>query len=1399
MPFLPKKLVEILDRFHWRMVRERRGSVLILVVVLVVLLALLGTATLSTTRGDRYTVVKNSENTQVDLMVEGAIQMAVSAINGGVYGDQKVNGSAVGSSVYRPAGEYQNGSVGLTSSYANFDGYYLAQISAGSIAHDGWLSPRTPRILSGDNNLVSASANVSIMDWPCIGILPGVDHFDSPYSVYYRSTADPNNYTIDPTIPTTYTDRVTLNKTTRMTPNFFTLVGTSTAIPAWTFPYSATGSNATQRFVVAGDADGDGIADSGFIKISPGDIDGITYYAAIRIIDNNSAINVNTAGSRTSDYDPDGLTKKDTLGTDLSGPTTGENNLGTFRSHVGLRELMIDPDNEFAAISAYRGVNPSGQMVDDQQNMRSEAFVSLGDALEHQVASRMLNPGYASTANKFKTFSATDASSLAGRFTIRSLDVIPSLLEQVVNQRSVKAVQSDSFYEGAPNFPLSTNLSPVKNRSKYDASQIDAWYDDNFDFERVSANTTAVILGHGGASPLRFKMDRAFNGSPIPIRAITTTYNPVSNEISPRTSSPGNATMPVPAGMKPYRPNSTVTTGLPAKTNINTAPFEELWRAFWSVMTENGTQSGTPFTGEDDPANLTSNLWIYTGMDFDDTPTVLNGEITASQHFKGKDSHPQRMFRSSFRDPRPTSTPMYFSSREMMRLRSAMAAVQTLQLRDPTADIYKDVPFDLIEGPPSAPTKTTSIAIRIFGAKPQPFINEIFAWTDIATANTQGPGGGQPNTVPYVAIELYNPYNVDVVLDSSYRIATIDRSTAMYVYTPGTPTTLTTLYTFNTPVTIPANGYLVIDNSQEMNYIPPSAGQAWDPGAPPTGAQHISVNGLAGVLDKEMIIVRDPATGPTGPANQIRPIDSYDFTNLRQSNPLAYAWHYARHNQTDNRWGCVYPGRYIGSKSDIGHPRHQGTDWAFWDTTQQNVDPWPNTPPDPFEPTLGEANDKDGTHQGTLPAALPIPLGGLEFPNPLVGGTAKYPYGGFMRNGDIMSVPFIAACNICDLNTTPGTPILVDLNSISMDSAFAEDTDVTDDFPKYATTVDPPVTDVALPREQVGRFCPLIVGGASAADPPVIDDLDLTGAYVQTDPTLPRWNYRWATRLFDYLTVQSPGTDTLPNVPNTTAGYTPNPAQVDNDGDGKKGIEDDATNSFYAGLASSVGLEDGVPVQGLININTASWKVLSAIPWVPAGNDNYKFVQEDAGRGWEFLPGQDGLDDNETIARAIVYWRDGDPSKDPGLLGDGPNPSIAPAHGPFRSLYDLYSIRFPCTERKSTDFSNVTYLFRKLQEDVSSVREPGNKDGDFTPYGTGDTDHSRFDFEEMNLILTKVSNLLTVRSDSFTVYIQVQGWRNVGTAKPTLYVERRTAFIQDRSGVTRVNKNLPAKVNMPTN
>jgi hypothetical protein len=168
--------------------------------------------------------------------------------------------------------------------------------------------------------------------------------------------------------------------------------------------------------------------------------------------------------------------------------------------------------------------------------------------------------------------------------------------------------------------------------------------------------------------------------------------------------------------------------------------------------------------------------------------------------------------------------------------------------------------------------------------------------------------------------------------------------------------------------------------------------------------------------------------------------------------------------------------------------------------------------------------------------------------------------------------------------------------------------------------------------------------------------------------------------------------------------------------------------------------ETVTPVHGLININTAPWPVLATLPMIP-----------------------ENLADNATLAQEICRWRDGDPSAGVG------------ANGPFKSVFDLYKV------------PQFTYAQAGLLAGLGDVEDGG---GDFTPQGAG-TDGVLHDHEENYLLANRISNMVTTRSDTFTCYVLVQGWRGAGTANPELVVQRRRAFVADRTGVTQGLREVP--------
>src|SRR5690606_35818203 len=114
------------------------------------------------------------------------------------------------------------------------------------------------------------------------------------------------------------------------------------------------------------------------------------------------------------------------------------------------------------------------------------------------------------------------------------------------------------------------------------------------------------------------------------------------------------------------------------------------------------------------------------------------------------------------------------------------------------------------------------------------------------------------------------------------------------------------------------------------------------------------------------------------------------------------------------------------------------------------------------------------------------------------GERGEYPFGGFARNGDILKVPFIGAYMVRDRAMPAGQ--FWELNSVVMDAALADDPD--------------------RDQQAVGRFAPHF--------DPTIDDPEHD-------------SYAWAADLLDYLTVQAPQDDYLPEADPATYMPTPQP------------------------------------------------------------------------------------------------------------------------------------------------------------------------------------------------------------------------------------------------------------------
>ncbi len=167
---------------------------------------------------------------------------------------------------------------------------------------------------------------------------------------------------------------------------------------------------------LAADADGDGIADSGLFPLPVGTINGVTYFAAVRIVDNNSAINANTALSRNYEFSSTyNTTNTSVASADIFDPLgTGVGGVhGYYRTNVGLMELLQSYNTggyanlspEMKALNEYRWGNTTQASLNpgtpdlvvvgnSSQTFNSYTFTYLNqcDAMENGLSRRLDNP-----------------------------------------------------------------------------------------------------------------------------------------------------------------------------------------------------------------------------------------------------------------------------------------------------------------------------------------------------------------------------------------------------------------------------------------------------------------------------------------------------------------------------------------------------------------------------------------------------------------------------------------------------------------------------------------------------------------------------------------------------------------------------------------------------------------------------------------------------------------------------------------------------------------------------------------------------------------------------------------------------------------------------------------------
>ena len=592
---------------------RRRGSVLVMVVALLVLLALVGTAYLTTTRVDRLASRQYDSAVRLDLLLKGWLNTVRSVVIDDLF-DQNDN--------FRPSTNAQDPRGDRA--YENFESFHVTRNSisgaATPVRHgDEWLSPRVAWLENPYQPADSNSIPSNYPIWSAIGGPLLSQRFDTPYVAAGNTLTTANLTRLDTVF--------SLRNNAIITSIDLQQDGAGTvSFPALRLIDPATGRRAT---VIAGDADGDGIADCMLERLT--ELNGITYYSGYRIVDHNSAINVNTAQSNTTDFLGEGTLTSDN-------PVLRESNYvhvsGFFPSHVGLYELLPSYvqqplaawqlstlGTEMDRLNRWRlgwpdstTINVWAQGIDLSPNpaefplaettygtfVRQDfRFTSVGEALWMNLGRRLENPAsnfgppVSGTAQPYRALDIGTTGALAYR---GSAVLNPSASKTELEARMTLATETGA----------GGTLTRVRSRP-FLPETADRWFMLNYSFDRETprGDPTAeqwihrrAILTASNANSSAAPSNRSGTvefalPGPIARYAGTQTLDPATgtpiaannrHEID-RTADPN---LPVLAGSL-----NDIRTRPGAKADLNNATFGELWRAFWQVMSEPEVRDGS--------------------------------------------------------------------------------------------------------------------------------------------------------------------------------------------------------------------------------------------------------------------------------------------------------------------------------------------------------------------------------------------------------------------------------------------------------------------------------------------------------------------------------------------------------------------------------------------------------------------------------------------------------------------------------------------------------------------------------------------------------------------------------------------------------------------------------------
>jgi hypothetical protein len=1385
--WLGRPLRRPLERLQERFRRARPGSVLILVVALLVLLALMGTAYMASARLERQQAAASGGQRMLLEAVETYAKQYLDKIQAAIAADS-------GNLVTCPS----DGSVATT---------FLANRSAGLLPEltgpgQSTLFPNTPvwPVISRDatqqfESPYNPTANNNNPNPPLFtyGVSPGANGYAAPTNLaiqYTNPDADPS------------------------------LAGQTRVYPAFRVIVPNIANNDPTHYApipggpyLAGDATGMGVADCALVRLTASPVQGVDFYAGARVIDNGAAFNLNTAWSPTMDLDPN-KNCYNFFPTDLD--LLGMMNSTYNSSNYNYQTPTAAP--EMAAIDLRRFVQGLGwnSVLDDKGTAHND-LQKFNDA-EVAWMHYGRRPSYPTFGSRFgdlnagvysRAFADADTTvGLAWRGGLVNMDSPLCKIDDQMQKMSAGAAPNappifqDSIFMGAANC-----VSNAGNRFRsFAANNVGYWYDWYWNVENVS-----------GAGPVQFPIATAsisaslgmgtavYNSGQMPFRptrGLVVGANPVANLC--RMIDP--ATLPqsvVAAAASPAQIIPPVDLAHPHKAGLNTSDFPELWRAFINVMGATGlinTQTGLAAFRV--PGNAPD----------DHSGNALNGSIC-----RNVIREPSSGSTRSTNLVSPIDTAVLRMNQEnVLALRAALAAVNVLTLRSSqgtTAGTNYFIPNPVraaISLQLSGGNNAGPVQVLVYGVTAHPFITEVYCNND-ATKHSED--SDHVNAKGIVVLKLYNPYPFDINLND-YQFAVVNRKPGGTY--PNMPLKLLAPLKLGNSAVIGANSIRLVSNYDpastgvaESTHWPPATGLAAPPNDLITAPDLWKVidDGGAGVGAEpggELVLLRTLIGGNQNNQN-IKPevpVDSYDFTGFTQANtPLggkqteAHGWHYVRTSglgqtkqERQNRWKWVFAGEYNAQLGNNGSfaPRLTATEVEDkWDPNAgSDAEPWVSSPNASMKFDSAIATGTNARASGATDfngiELCNVDMGGFN-KAPVNGNKHMYPFGAFARVGDVVHAPFIGSYVILktpDPNATGQTPTniataLTEINPVTMDTCVADDGDQSDDA-----------------NEQVGRFVP-VRGGQN------VDDYFLYGYYgvnqsPNPDPNpLPKlpahggtstfelanntrfaWRYRFAVGVLDQFTVVSnPENDYYPNVHPFSWGGSVPPFPVS-----QLQINAPANNNQGTANNASGGAPE-LATEGLININSASWRVLAAMEMIPRAQDSSGAL-------------------NAQLAQLIVRYRDvddgiarkvQDPNNANNLVNGPPQ-----GHGPFRSLMELNQVFDPTAPaNKPRTFQNALGLLPQQADTTDpTLYDWGNyAPGPVNFNNNGKLKDPQLDnkpytnFLPATLMVSRISNLVTTRSDSFTVYVVVQGWRNANSQHPELVLQKRLAMVVDRSAL----------------